>query len=335
MFTKHAVLAVGHVDGQAARLDADEVLVERVGLEGVEGPPDRGVLQAVAAALAVDACAGVIGVKPSISGLVPLAEVEGLQAVEDDLRRRASSRSRRRLSMNSGAGGLVADAEDQPGDVAQDQHPPGPRLLADVQLLDRDDQRARARRRRRSCSSPASSSRVVAVSRISTYSSSGSLRVGVQVGLEVVVARPVLRAVHRRRRTCRCAGPSCRRWRARRRRALPPLERVLVSSNEVISLTGGPADDGLLALQRACRRRSTSSTPACSGSRTPGSARRRRPSSPGGAIGASSSAEHRLRRSAARRRRPSPATRRRSRSSPGPSGRTTGPAFFFSLISPT
>ena len=35
-----AVLAVGHVDRQPARLDADEVLVERIGLEGIEGPPD-------------------------------------------------------------------------------------------------------------------------------------------------------------------------------------------------------------------------------------------------------------------------------------------------------
>ena len=50
---QHVVTAVGHVDRQPALLDADEVLVERVGLEGVEGPPEPGVLPAVAAALAV------------------------------------------------------------------------------------------------------------------------------------------------------------------------------------------------------------------------------------------------------------------------------------------
>ena len=48
------VLAVGHVDGQPALLDANEILVERIGLEHVEAPPDLRVLQPVAAAFAVE-----------------------------------------------------------------------------------------------------------------------------------------------------------------------------------------------------------------------------------------------------------------------------------------
>ena len=47
------VRAVGHIHGQAALFDADEILVEGIRLEGVEGAPDLGIFQPVTAALAV------------------------------------------------------------------------------------------------------------------------------------------------------------------------------------------------------------------------------------------------------------------------------------------
>ena len=79
--------------------------------------------------------AGVIGVNPSMTGLASGPKSKAWSSAKLT-RAIESSRSRRTLSRMSGAAGLVTDAEDQPGDLVQDERPPGPGLLADVQLLD-------------------------------------------------------------------------------------------------------------------------------------------------------------------------------------------------------
>ena len=186
------ILAVGHVEGQAALLDADEILIERIGLERVEGPPEMRVLPAVAAALGVG-LAWIERREALHDRAARRADVEGPQAVEQHLGRfRVALQAevveeQRRL-------GLVADREDEPGDGVLHQRPAGPRLLADVEG-GRNDQRARARR---------DDGRVIdprpVVARLPVADLDGQfqrvLGVGEDVGLEVVVAGPVLRGVH-------------------------------------------------------------------------------------------------------------------------------------------
>ena len=94
---EHAIPAVGQIDGQAAGLDAHEVLIKRVGLEDVERAPDPGVFQAVAAALTVEG--GRRDRRESLHhGAGARAEIERVQTFEDHALAAESSRSRRRLS---------------------------------------------------------------------------------------------------------------------------------------------------------------------------------------------------------------------------------------------
>ena len=82
-----AVSAVGQVDRQAAGLDAEEVLVERLRLERVEGAPDPGVLEAIAASPAVQRRRRDRG-EALHHGAGAGAEIERMQPVEDDAGRR-------------------------------------------------------------------------------------------------------------------------------------------------------------------------------------------------------------------------------------------------------
>ena len=91
------VPARGQIDGQSARLDAEEILIERLGLKGVEGTPDPGVLQTIAASLAVER-RWRDRRETLHHGAGVRAEVERMKPLETHAETGESSRSRRRLS---------------------------------------------------------------------------------------------------------------------------------------------------------------------------------------------------------------------------------------------
>ena len=145
MLTKTWYLPLGRSTASPPRFDAEEVLVERVGLQARRRPARSGRPSGRSRVPCCRSC----GVDPREAGHERAggrAEVEGVQPVEEHAAVSTSSRSRRKLSTNTGPAGCVADAEHEVRDAAQQQLAAGPRFLAHVKLLQRQDQRALPRR---------------------------------------------------------------------------------------------------------------------------------------------------------------------------------------------
>ena len=137
------IFAVGDIDGQAAGFDTDEILIERIGLENVESLPIFGVLQSVAAAGRIDS-GGRDRRKAIHHGAGAGAEVKRIEAFEGHVlggKIAFETDIIQEERMRSGP-----DNKSKDSDAAQDKRVAGTRLLSDVQLVQRNDERTGAGR---------------------------------------------------------------------------------------------------------------------------------------------------------------------------------------------